>query len=500
MRAATLFSILFASIWMYPDTAHALFEAEATFGSLYGRDWGATLIGGAVGLVVAAAIGAAVGAAVVYTGGAAISVAAPVAGTIGTMIGNFMGLTGAAATKAGLALVGGGSIAAGGLGMAGGAAIITGATSGVALDALIIAEKMLHESVKEERETDALYARLVSHSEGLITFPLPKKKSGSDAFKEAMSTLGDVDDESPLSIGTNRLLMSKAITKLRWNAEDREKALAALVHIDKEDADSSGKNHESLNEAVDILLQSAEIADMRDAALLSLFYFILDDYTKAGRYADRAVEIAQAEDPEGYAIRVTLPMFISATSSLYDQDTDYEITISRLKDSLLLEPEHKLIPLLFSIFLDRFTLRSMIDGHLNLQVFHDVFDIMRAPPLADAELRLTNYILLLGRYLIHIENEGLKIRVLSGASDDTIRNHPKTLPYVRNALDTYGLLLRGASDVESNIAVAVMSVDGLDDVKKEAIAALRGEYTRAILDREELSSLVNSIERRVAKE
>jgi len=78
-----------------------------------------------------------------------------------------------------------------------------------------------------------------------------------------MSTLGDVDNELPLSVGTNRLLMRKAITKLRWSPDDRENALAALVHIDDEGADSSGKRQASVNDAVDILLQSDELTDMR---------------------------------------------------------------------------------------------------------------------------------------------------------------------------------------------------------------------------------------------
>lgn len=67
-------------------------------------------------------------------GGAAVGVltlglAAPV---IGAAIGGFMGLSGAAATSAGLAMLGGGSLAAGGLGMAGGTLIVAGAGGAVA--------------------------------------------------------------------------------------------------------------------------------------------------------------------------------------------------------------------------------------------------------------------------------------------------------------------------------------------------------------------------------
>ena len=483
---ARLCLVLVAAFWFYPEPAYALFDAEATFGSFYGRDWSSTLIWGGVSLLIVAALGAAV----FFTGGAASPVVAPGASAIGTLIGNFMGLTGVAATNAGLAFVGGGSIAAGGWGMAGGAAFFT-VVSGVAVDVATIGGEALYTSMKEERKVDALYARLVNSSQELITFPLPTKSSGSDTLKEAMSTLGDVDNQAPLSVGTNRLLIRRAITQLRWSRDERENALAALVHIDKDGTDASGKNQESVDEALSVLLQSAEVSDLRNAALLSLSYFILNDYTKAKHYADRATEIAQTEDPEGYATRTTLPTFISATCSLYDAEVDYELSLTQLREGMLAEPDNKLVPLLFSIFLDRFTLRSMADGKLDLGVFSEVFDIMRTPALA--EFRLTNYILLLGRYLIHIENERLKIRTLAGSSDEAIRNHPKTLPYVKTALETYGLLLRGATDVESNIVV--LSSDGLNEVQKEAIAALFGKSKRALLEREELSLLVRELSR-----
>ncbi len=56
-------------------------------------------------------------------GALAFGIAAPF---IGGLIGGAMGLSGAAATSAGLAFLGGGSIAAGGFGMAGGMAVIVG--------------------------------------------------------------------------------------------------------------------------------------------------------------------------------------------------------------------------------------------------------------------------------------------------------------------------------------------------------------------------------------
>ena len=67
------------------------------------------------------------GAACVVTGG----LAAP---AIGAVVGTtFMGLSGAAATSAGLAALGGGALAAGGAGMAGGALLVQAVAGGVGI-------------------------------------------------------------------------------------------------------------------------------------------------------------------------------------------------------------------------------------------------------------------------------------------------------------------------------------------------------------------------------
>lgn len=96
----------------------------------------------------------------VITGG----LAAPL---IGGAIGGAMGLSGAAATSAGLALLGGGSLAAGGMGMAGGAALVSGAlgaaagsaTGGISWWKGVGADEVLVESVKLEVVTEYLVVR-----------------------------------------------------------------------------------------------------------------------------------------------------------------------------------------------------------------------------------------------------------------------------------------------------------------------------------------------------
>lgn len=93
------------------------------------------------------------GALCVVTGG----LAAP---AIGAAIGTtFMGLSGAAATSAGLAAIGGGSLAAGGLGMAGGTAIISAIVGGVGTVATAIATTAA-EGAKVKKQNEELRREL----------------------------------------------------------------------------------------------------------------------------------------------------------------------------------------------------------------------------------------------------------------------------------------------------------------------------------------------------
>ena len=46
----------------------------------------------------------------------------------------------------------------------------------------------------------------------------------------------------------------------------------------------------------------------------------------------------------------------------------------------------------------------------------------------------------------------------------------------------------------------VLPLHELNEVQREAVVKLRGEYTRAILEKEELASLVKDLERQQAEE
>lgn len=71
-------------------------------------------------------------AAIVGTGVACVATGGLAAPALGAVIGSsVLGLSGAAASSAGLAMLGGGALAAGGAGMAGGTALVAGVAGGV---------------------------------------------------------------------------------------------------------------------------------------------------------------------------------------------------------------------------------------------------------------------------------------------------------------------------------------------------------------------------------
>jgi hypothetical protein len=99
----------------------------------------------------------ALGLGVAALGAAGASVAAPV---IGTAIGGAMGLSGVAATNAGLAWLGGGALAAGGYGMAGGTVLLgaVGAVGGGGLGAFVADQTDKRSKAQVELETRKLGA------------------------------------------------------------------------------------------------------------------------------------------------------------------------------------------------------------------------------------------------------------------------------------------------------------------------------------------------------
>ena len=117
MKKHLVFNFLsFLLLTLFFSSECFAWDHNLSFEAFYGNEfkWGWSVI-----IAVIAGIGAAL--IVYFTGGTASPIVAP----IGTWIGEMAGLSGAAATNYGLALLGGGSLASGGLGVTGGMAILT---------------------------------------------------------------------------------------------------------------------------------------------------------------------------------------------------------------------------------------------------------------------------------------------------------------------------------------------------------------------------------------
>ncbi len=368
-----------------PDISYAATE-YATFESFYKKDF-------SVGWVFAGLAAIIGGVVIFYTGGTA----SPIVASIGSWVGAQMGLTGIAATNAGLALLGGGSIASGGFGIIGGTVLITAALS---FGTDVVIDYTTGNAVSAYK-----YSNLTEQSKKMPTLPLPLQESGPDSYEFAMTILERTDKESFLFSEKNQKVIHAAITVIEAN-------------LYTPDSDEKAKND----------------------SLLSLLYFVSNNYKKAKDYSDLAITSSRLTKT-----RRTLPAFIYATSSLYEEDFDFEsITQNYFRYSILAEPENPLIPLLVSIYLDRISLRFN-DNFLDESSLNSIFNIMESPLIENH--RVLNYTALLSRYFILLKLEQQKIISLSGSANETIKNNTKTLDTVIKSLESYDTLIKGANDV-----------------------------------------------------
>ena len=434
-RALALGVVIFL---LSTDTIHAASE-YATFESFYKT----SSVIGFTGWIITGLIALAAASFVFVTGGAGAPAAVVAAGT---WVGKMMGLSGAVATNAGLALLGGGSIVSGGFGMAGGAALLTAvfnfSTGVVGNYSVQFVEGVI---------SSYSYAKLAEKSENMTTLPMPVNQSGPESYENAVEILNDINGEEPLFSSSNRGIISKAIRI------GRAGEYYALV----EDEDRA-----------------------RQQALLSLLYFVSNDYVEAKKHAAEAMYHARTSE-----IEHTLPMFIFATSSLYEENVQFgSITGDYFTEAILNEPDNPLIPLLFSIYLDRLSLRFN-DTNLDEGAFASIFTIMQNPALEDHQP--VNYLTILVRYFIQLKFHQQKITYITNSSNPTIMNSPTTLKTVKDSLKIYEGFLNGSRTVMKEI---VFLDSGLDDDIKPQIKEFYSLLEKYADDRIRLASLVNSLE------
>ena len=378
---------------------HAASE-YATFASFYRESlnispWSvlfvaALTIGGAIAILSAG----------VTTGGAGAPVAAI---AVGTWIGKLLGFSGAVATNVGLALLGGGSIASGGLGMAGGAMLIS---TSLNFSTAVVLDYAVPRMISEYN-----YKKLEDLSKNMPTIPLPVNNDGSSSYRAALDALRSANSQEPYFTDENRAIIERSIKMIEGGA---------IAGADTPEGVA------------------------REKTLLSLLYFVSNDnyVENASRYAEDAIWNARISDVDH-----TLPAFILAASSAYDETFDfYSMTEENFRYSILREPDNPLIPLLFSIYLDRISLRFE-DDYLSETALDAIYEIMKEPALR--HFRLVHYQIVMKRYFVQLKLNQQKISSLCGATNRTILDSPFTLSIVEEALLTYRELLESASDVVS---------------------------------------------------
>jgi hypothetical protein len=406
----------------------------ATFESFYTES--SSWLGFGLALIGAVIIGAIV----FFTGGASSPLVAGPAATIGTYIGTFLGYSGVVATNVGLALLGGGAIAAGGLGMAGGAALLTAV--------LTFGTEIVLDYTVNKISTAYSQAQFVEQSKQMTTLPLPINTDGPDVYEEAMEQLKQIDTQAPYSSPHNQNLIGAAFQKVRIS------------------------NFEKLNDKERIQLYTF-------AALLAM---LKNDYVEAKTWADRAIGLAR-----NVQVKRTLPALIYAASSLYEPGIDISIiTQNYFNYAILAEPDNPIIPLMFAVYLDRIMYRFN-DGLAKEQHLRELVDIASRKEIGkQATLSL---ILIAVRYFTRLKLEQQAISSLSTTQNMTVKNSPKTLTTVKDSLASYGKLLIGTNRVLENLTSLPLEKE--DKQKSQEFWNLYSQYER---DKTRLDSMVADLE------
>ena len=214
----------------------------------------------------------------VLTGGLA---APAIAGAYGTLV---LGYSGAVATTAGMAALGGGSIAAGGLGMAGGAALITGVTGAagagavtlggkatgftaarVAADAIrlhVVTQLVLRDVDGNEEAAKAVIVSLRERAANLgkTIATLAERIEHQRAQLETKQAEVDAEREQRLE-AEDRVARFRSVAerlKERVTGPDNEELLALLAEL--EELEGEKKAAETLAEGVTVLADDLEEA------------------------------------------------------------------------------------------------------------------------------------------------------------------------------------------------------------------------------------------------
>lgn len=251
----------------------------------------------------------------IFTGGSGGALSA----AIGGWIGGLFGLTGAAATNFGLALLGGGAVAAGGFGMAGGVVVLTALFEFSVLAGTIAVEKI---AISFEE------AKFIEQSKKLSVLPLPLKTTGSKTYKQTIKYLDKQYRKEELHTSEfNQKVLSDAVSSLEKCLNDQAKDLQSMV-------------------------------------LLTLLYHQRggpDDCRKCRDLSDRVIDTAQRDGLK--RAELTLPLALKAICSLGTENQNASIIANEFHVVAAMEKKKELILIAAAVFADRFITRDdLVNG------------------------------------------------------------------------------------------------------------------------------------------
>lgn len=338
----------------------------------------------AIGIVFALAAGAAI----FFTGGTV----SPAVATIGTWFGTMMGLSGAAATNAGLALIGGGSLAAGGFGKVGGAVIITAA--------LTFNNEIAFEYAYSKVSDTYSYSKFQKESYNLINFPLPLNKDGSELYTSIINDL-EKNHEENNKIDYNKPAFKYSIERL----EVKRKNIGI---------------------------------DSKESSLLALLYFIKNDYIKAFDITQESIENKEIEDSE-----VTL--IINSIAGIYKEGIDLKKSINKFNQAVK-KLDEKYKPLVYSIFLDRLFYR-VISEDIPYEELIEIFNPTYEYETNKIKSMVTDA--LIKRSIIYIKLQQQKILSIYKEKNLAVWGNSSLPEFLSESLDQYLIAAKFISEYSS---------------------------------------------------
>ena len=381
LKLFLLFAILIISSTQLSAADLGTFESFYSAGGL--GFWGWT------GIIVGTV---AIGVATFMTFGGTAAAAPTWMATVGSWIGSSVGLSGAAAANFGLALLGGGTVAAGGLGIAGGVAVLTAVMS-FGIDATIsygidvAMEKWDHQ-------------KFIVANKNMLTLPIPRNTSGGKDYPKTVAYLQkNYNPEKDINDAHNQEVLRKSIDILSSNIRTKSNAKTRI----------------------------------KDYTLLALLHLQTHNYNKASVNANKALDIAKKKNSKR-----SLPSFIWALAELANPEKPCtEDTIQALRVAFYHEPNNQLIPIMTAACLDRLMYRYHY-GNLDIEHLKSFLTIITNSQL-DKKVAAPSLEIFVTRSLIELKRTKQDFHVVM--SDKTFVADKDIINKLHNRLNRHAKLI-----------------------------------------------------------